>query len=49
MIRLAQLVLVVFVAWRVINDPVSAGHAVHHLGGLLTMAATSLKTALSSA
>jgi hypothetical protein len=49
MIRFAQLVLLVFVAWWVINDPVSAGHAVHHLGGLLNSAATSLKTALSSA
>ena len=37
-----------FAAWWVISDPVSAGHAVHHLGDLLNAAATRLKTALSN-
>ena len=40
---------VAFVAWWLITDPVSVGHVVHHLGGLLNRAATSLKTALSNA
>ena len=49
MIRsLAAGLAVAFAAWWVINDPVSAGHVVHHLGDLLNATATKLKTALSS-
>lgn len=47
--NLAAGLAVAFAAWWVISDPVSAGHAVHHLGGLLNTAATALKTALSNA
>ena len=49
MVRFAQVLAVVFAAWWVVTDPVSAGHAAHHLGGVLTSAATALKTALSNA
>ena len=45
---LAAGLAVAFAAWWVITDPVSAGHAVHHLGDLLNTAAAKLKTALSS-
>jgi hypothetical protein len=45
--RAAKWAAIVFAAWWVIHDPASAGHAVHHLAGFATKAATSLATALS--
>jgi hypothetical protein len=45
---LARWAAIVFAAWWIIHDPVSAGAAVHHLASFAIRAATSLATVVSS-
>jgi hypothetical protein len=46
--RYAMYALIILAVWWVIQDPASAAHLVHKVGGFLTHAAHSLSTFASS-